>query len=221
MIDTTSTASATSPAVAASTNSNALTTLSGNFSSFLQLLMAQLQNQDPTSPMDTNQFTQELVQYSQVEQQINTNSDLTQLIQLTQGNSILQSSALVGKTVDVQSDHLSLQSGAARLQFSGKDPASVAVGIFNGAGLKVRDATVDTTANGGTWTWDGADNAGRKLPDGSYKVAVTNAAGGTISAPFDVVATATGLTRSGNDLQLQLGSLSVDFSAVQSVVQGQ
>ena len=64
----------------------ALTALSGNFGDFLKLLMTQLQHQDPTSPLDTNQFTSELVQFSAVEQQINTNTSLTKLIQLTQAS---------------------------------------------------------------------------------------------------------------------------------------
>ena len=61
-----------------STGSAALNSLSANFGDFLKLLMTQLQNQDPTSPLDTNQFTTELVQFSSVEQQINTNTSLTQ-----------------------------------------------------------------------------------------------------------------------------------------------
>src|ERR1700733_9299991 len=74
----------------------ALTSLTSNFQDFLGMLMTQLQNQDPTSPMDTNQFTNELVEFSGVEQQINTNSSLTQLIQLTQSGQVEQSASLVG-----------------------------------------------------------------------------------------------------------------------------
>lgn len=56
---------------------NPLVALSSNFNDFLQMLMTQLKNQSPTSPMDTNAFTSELVQFSGVEQQINTNAALT------------------------------------------------------------------------------------------------------------------------------------------------
>ena len=73
-------AATTSNAAASASGSDpgkALATLSGNFQNFLQMLMTQLKNQDPTSPMDTNQFTTELVQFSSVEQQISTNSNLT------------------------------------------------------------------------------------------------------------------------------------------------
>ncbi|MFL5251331.1 MAG: flagellar hook assembly protein FlgD, partial [Rhodopila sp.] len=79
------------------TSSAALTGLSNNFSNFLSLLMTQLRNQDPTSPLNANEFTSELVQFSSVEQQIATNTNLTQLIQLTQASQVEQSSAMLGK----------------------------------------------------------------------------------------------------------------------------
>src|ERR1022692_4900567 len=82
----------TPPVTTTATNANGTTStpdamagLSTNFSTFLTLLTTQLKNQDPTSPMDSNQFTQQLVEFSQVEQQINTNSNLQTLI--TQGTS--------------------------------------------------------------------------------------------------------------------------------------
>jgi len=98
--------------------SSALNSLSSNFGDFLSLLMTQLQNQDPTSPLDTNEFTTELVQFSSVEQQINTNSSLTQLIQLTQAGEMMQASSMTGKQVTVSSDHVPLQNGKGTIQFT-------------------------------------------------------------------------------------------------------
>ena len=92
----------TASAAAQQTGSAALNSLSANFGDFLKLLMTQLQNQDPTSPLDTNQFTSELVQFSSVEQQINTNTSLTQLIQLTQAGEVMQASSMTGKHGDGQ-----------------------------------------------------------------------------------------------------------------------
>ena len=91
---------------------SALSSLSGNLDTFLKLLMTQLQNQDPTSPLDTAQFTSQLVQYSSVEQQIQTNTNLNSLLQLTQGNQVVQSASLLGKKAEVASDQLALQDGA-------------------------------------------------------------------------------------------------------------
>src|SRR5579864_9548824 len=103
----TTTAPVTStPPTTTTTNANgttstqdAMSQLSGNFSTFLTLLTTQLKNQDPTSPMDSNEFTQQLVEFSQVEQQINTNTNLNTLI--TQGQSQIGSYATsyLGKSV--------------------------------------------------------------------------------------------------------------------------
>jgi flagellar basal-body rod modification protein FlgD len=181
--------------------------------------MTQLQNQDPTSPLDTNQFTSELVQFSSVEQQINTNTSLTQLIQLTQAGEVMQASNITGKTVTVSSDHVPLQNGKGTVKFTAPAAEQVAIAIYSDTGAKLSDATMTATKGANTWTWDGTDSSGRTLPDGSYKVAVAGAnADGTVSAlPFSVVGTATGVLSQANAVQLQLGTLSVDFSKVQSV----
>src|SRR3954467_13298036 len=80
---------------------NATAQLSSNFDTFLQLLTTQLKNQDPTSPMDSNQFTQQLVQFSQVEQQINTNDNLKTLIGQGASQAGTFASAYLGKKVSV------------------------------------------------------------------------------------------------------------------------
>lgn len=197
----------------------ALSTLSGNFNDFLKLLMTQLQNQDPTAPLDTNQFTSQLVQFSSVEQQINTNSSLGKLIELTQGNEVLQSSALVGKQVEVQADSLSLQGGTAGLRFNTATPQAVSIGIYADNGAKLRDASVTSQAGSNAWTWDGRDNNGRLLPDGAYRTVVTAAGAGTDgqAVPFSVSGFATGVQRAADALKVQLGALQVNLSAVQAV----
>ena len=98
---TSATSGTTTGSAIAQTGTAALEGLSTNFSTFLTMLMTQLQNQDPTSPLDSSQFTSELVQFSSVEQQINTNTNLTQLIQLTQASQVEQSSALLNKPATV------------------------------------------------------------------------------------------------------------------------
>ncbi len=218
MANTIAAAAPSAPAIA-KTGTGALSTLSGNFNDFLKLLMTQLQNQDPTSPMDTNQFTSQLVQYSSVEQQINTNSSLTKLIELQQGNEVLQSSALVGKSVQVTSDHIALQGGMGAVTFTTAGPEPVAIGIYTEGGAKIRDATLTTKAGANTWQWDGRDNNGRAMPDGAYKTIIgrVDAAGATQSVPFTVTGTATGVVRTGTALNVQIGSLNVPLSSVQGV----
>jgi len=196
----------------------ALTSLTGNYNDFLKLLMTQLQHQDPTSPMDTTQFTSQLVQYSSVEQQINTNSSLTQLIQLTQGGEILQASSLVGKPVTVASDHIALQGGKGAVRFDTTTSQPVSLGVYSDAGVKLRDAAITSQPGHNTWSWDGKDSQGNAVADGAYRVVATTQSGGAVQAlPFTVSGTATGVQKSGNALQVELGALKVDLSTVQSV----
>jgi flagellar basal-body rod modification protein FlgD len=226
------TAAAAAAAAAAKTNSssstsgsasasapNPLVALSSNFNDFLQMLMTQLQNQDPTSPMDTNEFTSELVQFSGVEQQINTNGSLTQLIQLTQAGETMQGTSMTGKQVTVDSSQIALQNGSGTLNFNDPTAGPVAIAITNSSGQQVYGTTLTSTAGNNTWSWNGQNNAGTQLPDGAYNAAVVsgNANGTTSTLPFTVTGTATGVQSLSSGMQLDIGALTVPFSAVQSV----
>ena len=212
-VSTSSTASSTG------TTASALSSLASNFNNFLSLLTTQLQNQDPTSPMDTDTFTSELVQFTSVQEQVNTNASLNSLISLTQDGQITNSGSMVGKQVTATSDQIPLQSGTGTVQFTGTAGEQVAIAITNSAGTDVRDALVTATAGSNTWKWDGTDNSGDSVKDGSYNIAVLGQSnGGTSSSvSFSVVGTATGVTKSGTAVDLQMGATSVDMSAVQSV----
>ena len=200
-------------------NTSALSSLSSNFSDFLNLLMTQLKNQNPTSPMDANAFTSELVQFSGVEQQINMNTSLSQLIQLTQAADVTQSSAIIGKQVTVQSSQIPLQNGGGTLNFVAPTPEAVSITVQDPNGVVLQQATVKAAQGSNTWHWNGTNSRGKVLPDGAYTVSVTSgAAGATATAlPFTVIGTATGVVTKGNSVNLQLGALSVPFTAVTSV----
>jgi flagellar basal-body rod modification protein FlgD len=205
-----------------STSQTALASLTSNFNQFLSLLTTQLKNQDPSSPLDTNQFTQQLVEFAGVAQQVTTNQSLTQLIQLTQSGEILNSSSIVGKQVDVNSTQMPLQAGTAELRFTAKAAGPVAIAVYTGNNQQVATATFQATAGSNTWNWNGQDATGTQLPDGPYKVAVEglDASGNPVAQPFTVVGTATGVQIQNGAVMLQMGAESVDFSAVQSVVTG-
>ncbi len=215
------TASATSTATSAQTSQNALTGLSSNFGDFLNMLMTQLQNQDPSSPMDGNQFTQELVAFSGVEQQINTNSSLTSLIQLTQAGQVMQGASLTGKQVQVQSNQIPLQNGSGSVRYTTTTSQPVAIAIADSSGNIIRTASLTSQPGSNSWTWDGTSNSGAKLPDGAYNIAVEGASstGGSAAAiPFTVGGTVTGTQNTtANGMQLQLGALNVGFGALQSM----
>ncbi|HEY7579585.1 MAG TPA: FlgD immunoglobulin-like domain containing protein, partial [Acetobacteraceae bacterium] len=153
------------------------------------------------------------------EQQINTNTSLTQLIQLTQAGEVMQGSSMTGKRVTVSSDHVPLQNGQGTIQFNAPAAEPVDIAIYSDSGAKLSDQMLMATKGSNTWTWNGTTSSGSTLPDGSYKVAVTgaNADGTTSALTFSVIGTATGVQNQSNGMQLQLGALSVDFSKVQAV----
>ncbi len=173
---TTSGTNSGSGTAAAQTGQTALTALSSNFGDFLNMLMTQLQNQDPSSPMDSNQFTQELVSFSGVEQQINTNNSLTSLIQLTQAGQVMQGASLAGKQVQVTSTQIPLQGGTGSVQFNTPTGEPVAIAITDRAGNLLRTASINSQAGANTWSWDGTSNSGAQLPDGAYNIAVEGGA---------------------------------------------
>ena len=213
-------ANAAAAASSTGTTASALSSLASNFTDFLSLLTTQLQNQDPTSPMDTDTFTSELVQFTSVQEQVNTNASLNSLISLTQDGQVTSASSIVGKQVDATSNRIPLQSGSGTVQFTGTAGEQVAIAITNSAGTDVKDALVTATAGSNTWTWNGEDNNGNSVANGSYNIAVLGQSnGGTQAAvPFTVLGTATGVTKSGSSVDLQMGTTSVDMSDVESLV---
>lgn len=214
------TSAPTVASAAASTGTTALGKLTSNYSDFLKMLMTQLKNQDPTSPMDTNAFTTELVQFSSVEQQINTNTSLTQLIQLTQSGQLLQSSSMVGHTVAVSGTSMPVQNSAGNIQFTAQSAGSVNVNVYNSTGTLLAQNVVNATVGINNWQWNARDSNGTIQPDGAYKIAVTGTGktGSTTELPFNILGLATGVVKNGPTLQLQMGSVTTDFTNVQSVL---
>jgi flagellar basal-body rod modification protein FlgD len=212
------TSATSSSAAASTTGTNALQQLGANFSQFLMLLTTQLKNQDPTSPMDTNQFTQELVQFTGVQQSVATNTNLTQLIGLQQGSEVLQSAAVVGHKATVTAGQIALQSGSGEITFNMPAAGPVQLAIVDASGAPVRNVGLSAQSGSNDWHWDGKDDSGNQLADGAYGIAVEagTSASSTV-VPFSVVGTATGLVNSTTGMQLELGALSVGLDKVQSV----
>jgi len=214
-----STSSSNSGSVTAAVGNIALQKLGSNFTDFLSLLTTQLKNQDPTSPMDANQFTTELVQFTGVQQEVATNTSLSQLIALQQTSQVLQSSDLVGKTITVASNEITLQNGSGAVTFQGSGGQQVGIAVVDSSGNPIRDATLTAATGSNTWRWDGLDNNGNPVADGAYRVAVeTLSSNGAapVAVPYDVVGKATGVSSNGTTSQLSLGALSVPFSAILS-----
>ena len=213
--------SSTAASASKATSGAALASLSSNYGDFLTLLTAQLQNQDPSSPMDSSQFTTELVQFTGVEQQVQTNTNLTQLLQLSQDQQLTQSSAMIGKQVTLSGSTVPLQAGGSKLSFTTPAAEPVSISISNSSGLDVRDVQLTSISGQNSWTWNGTDNAGNALPSGPYNVAVVSAdATGTASpVAFTSTGTPTSVQRTATGLSVSFGTSTLDYGNVQSVTQ--
>ncbi|MEI9989988.1 MAG: flagellar hook capping FlgD N-terminal domain-containing protein [Rhizomicrobium sp.] len=155
--------------------------LAGNFDTFLTLLTTQLQNQDPMSPMDSNQFTQQLVEFSQVEQQINTNDNLQTLIGQGSSQTGAYAVSYLGKAVTVSNGQAPLASGQAIWAYNlGTSAANTQLSVTDANGNVVYTGKGETAAGTHAFTWNGENTNGTQLPDGTYKLSVTaTAADGT------------------------------------------
>lgn len=201
-------------------NENSMSKLSGNFSTFLTLLTSQLKNQDPTSPMDTNQFTQQLVMYSQVEQQIQGNTHLKTLIAQGQSSAAAVATGYLGKKVSITNGMASLSSGEARWTYNLSSAASASnltVTDANGKVVYVDEA--EKTAGSHPFTWNGKDNNGNQLADGVYKLTVTasDAAKNAVTTAVASAGTVSQIDMTGGTPQLIVGNMSMNLSDIAAV----
>src|SRR5271168_4873877 len=122
---------------ASSANALASQQIAGNFQSFLTLLTTQLQNQNPLDPLDTNQFTQQLVEFAGVQQQLNTNSELSTLVSLQQTAQSTQALTFVGKTAVVSGNTAALTNSSATWDFNVPSNSTMNISIANSSGQTV------------------------------------------------------------------------------------
>ncbi len=163
----------TNSAATATAAEQSRTRLSGNFDTFLKLLTQQLQHQDPLEPMDTNEFTQQLVQYANVEQSIAANSNLEKLVKAQGTNVATGALGYLGKTVDAEGDKLKLVDGQTAFQFlADKNYEKVTATVYDSKNKAVRVVEVPKDKGVHQLVWNGRDDAGNKLPDGDYRVRV-------------------------------------------------
>src|SRR6478752_4476110 len=151
-------------------------TIAGNFQTFLTLLTTQLKNQNPLDPLDTNQFTQQLVQFAGVEQQLKTNSELTTLVALQQTAQTTQALGFVGKTAVVDGSTTALTNGSATWKLGVPTDSNVNISITNGTGQTVFTGSFAVNAGDNQpFVWNGKGNDGTQWPDGKYKLTATAA----------------------------------------------
>jgi len=155
--------------------SNALdnTEIASNFTTFLQLLTTQLKNQNPLDPLDTNQFTQQLVEFAQVEQQMKSNDQLSSLVSLEKSAQATTALAYVGATVVVDGSTAQLTNSTANWSLNVSKPSTATITIKDSTGQNVYTGTVAVNPGAQNFTWNGRGNDGRVWPDGAYTLTAT------------------------------------------------
>ncbi len=166
-------------------------TLADDFSQFLTLLTTQLQNQDPLSPMDSTEFTNQLVQFSQVEQQINSNQKLDSMLQLQLASISSVALGYVGLDVSYVS---------AEMNYDGETPVTVnyalgesattaKINVYNEKEELVYSADAPKNVGQNKFVWDGKTTGGTPVEPGTYTVSIdaVNASGSPIKDITTVV----------------------------------
>jgi flagellar basal-body rod modification protein FlgD len=186
---------------------------------FLKLLTTQLQQQDPTQPMDNTAFVAQLAQFSSLEQMSNVNDTLTKM--LTAQGTALQTTAadMVGKNAIFTTDQVNLVKGgtatiAANLS---QAAANVNLVIQDSSGNTVRTAALGACPSGmNKFTWDGLDNNGSQLPTGTYttQILATDINDKSVSLTQSSSAPITGVTFSNGTPSFIAGGTTLQLSDI-------
>ena len=212
--------SATQTTAAAATQSaTSRASIANNFDTFLLLLTTQLKNQNPLDPLDTNQFTQQLVQFAGVEQQIRSNESLEALVNLNKTSQLSTAMNYVGATVTADGSTTALKSGVATWYVTAPRTAAATINISDSTGNVV--FTHETTLEAGTngFSWDGKMSNGQTAPDGQYTIKINakdaSGQGVTVSTQFSGVVDAVDL--SGSEPLLMVGTALLSLDKVKAV----
>lgn len=202
------------------TTSTTTSSLSANYDMFIQLLVAQLQYQDPLDPTDPTEFTNQLVQYGNLEQQMATNEKLDEVLSSLELYSVGTGVGYIGHTVEAQGDTISVQDDGtvdAEWVYSlGEEADSVKLTVTDEDGNVVWEGSGDTASGRNTFTWDGTDSDGNTVEGGAYtlEVEALDADGNSISSTTYVSGKVTGVSSVDGTTVLELGDMGITLDAV-------
>lgn len=210
--------------ITASQSDAAKTSLSDDLDTFLILLTAQLQNQDPLSPLETAEFTNQLVAFADVEQSIAQSGYLEDLITLQKSNEVTNAVSYIGKTVEVESDEFYMKEGdGATFSYVLPEAAKAStLTITNSDGDVVYIGEASTTAGEHVYNWDGKKEDGTSFPTDAYAINV--AAVNPDSQPIEGIAyfttgKITGIEYGDTKTTLIMGSIGIDIGRITAVVE--
>lgn len=203
--------------------SGGTTGIANNFDQFLTLLTTQLKNQSPLDPLDTNQFTAQLVQFAGVEQQLKTNETLSSLLSLNAAGTATNAVGFIGAKITADGATTRLIDGKAEWRVNLPSAATATVTIKDSKGNVVQTATKTLVAGDQTYTWDGTTSIGSKAPDGEYSITIDakNAAGEAVTAKTQISGIVDGVDFTSSIPMLKIGAISVPIDKVKSVVRSE
>ena len=214
----TATNTATS-STSSSTSSN--TTIANNFQTFLTLLTTQLQNQNPLDPLDTNQFTQQLVQFASVEQQLRQNDQLATLINIEKTAQSTAALAYVGNIVAVDGSKAPYDgSNSATWTLKAPKDTTATITITNAAGQTVFSGSYAVQQGNATFAWDGKGNDGTQWPAGTYTLNASgkDSAGNNVAIPSEIQGVVDSVDLTASPPLLSIGGQSYTTDQIKRVV---
>jgi len=194
--------------------------IAGNFQLFLQLLTTQLKNQDPTSPLDTNQFTQQLVQFASVEQQLKTNTDLDALVQLNKSQQATSALNFVGAKVVADGASTEYKDGVAVWNVTSPSVATANISIIDANGNTVWTDKQTLQQGIQSYAWNGRTSTGQLAPEGSYtiKIDAQDSTGAQVVTSTDFSGTVSGVELTGDEPLLLVGSTYLKIGQIKGIL---
>ena len=212
----------TASTTVANTASTGKATIAKNFDQFLSLLTTQLKTQDPTAPLNTNEFTAQLVQFASVEQQIKSNETLNSLLLSNQTSNATNALGFVGKTVSASGATTYLQNNSAKWSFNAERGGTATITIKNEAGSIVATKTITVNAGPQDYTWDGKTNTDTTAPAGKYTISVTGK--DTNNQSFNIATSISGQVDSvdltTSPATLMIGSIGIPLDKIKTISGG-
>jgi flagellar basal-body rod modification protein FlgD len=195
-------------------------TIAGNFQTFLTLLTTQLKNQNPLDPLDTNQFTSQLVQFAQVEQQLRSNDQLATLVSLQKTTQSTAALSFVGQTVVVDGSTAQLSNGKATWSFTSPKPATATISIKDSSGELAYSGSYTLQAGPQNFEWDGKGNDGTVWPSGAYTMTIASkdANGQSVAIATEVQGVVDSADLTQNPPLLSIGGKSYALDKIKRVV---
>ncbi|CAH1672712.1 Flagellar basal-body rod modification protein FlgD [Hyphomicrobiales bacterium] len=197
--------------------------IANNFDQFLTLLTTQLKNQSPLDPLDTNQFTAQLVQFAGVEQQLKTNETLGSLLSLSAAGTATNAVGFIGASITADGATTRLIGGKADWKVNMASAGTATITIKDSKGNVVQTATKTLVAGDQTYSWDGTTSTGSKASDGEYTITIDakNVAGESVTAKTQITGIVDGVDFTSSIPMLKIGSIGVPIDKVKSVVRSE